>query len=65
MDLWVGGWGGVSIVRNALYDASGRCTRRRGPARREHTARQGVSYTLSGRVVSHTICEHLHMQACR
>ena len=37
-----------SAVGNALYDASGRRTRRRGPTRRERTTRRTVSYKASG-----------------
>ena len=36
-----------SAVGNALYDASGRRTRRRGPARRGCTTRRTVSYKVS------------------
>ena len=38
----------TSAVGNALYDASGRRTRRRGPTRRERTTRRTVSYKASG-----------------
>ena len=38
----------ASAVGNALYDASGRRTRRRGPTRRERTTRRTVSYKASG-----------------
>ena len=38
----------ASAVGNALYDASGRRTRRRGPTRRERTTRRTVSYKVSG-----------------
>ena len=37
-----------SAVGNALYDASGRRTRCRGPTRRERTTRRTVSYKASG-----------------
>ena len=44
-----GDWVGLgSAVGNALYDASGRRTRRRGPTRRERTTRRTVSYKASG-----------------
>ena len=39
---------GGSAVGNALYDASGRRTRCRGPTRRERTTRRTVSYKASG-----------------
>ena len=43
--MWGGGAG--SAVGNALYDASGRRTRRRGPTRRGCTTRRTVSYKVS------------------
>ena len=45
---WHLGMPQASAVGNALYDASGRRTRRRGPTRRERTTRRTVSYKASG-----------------